>query len=162
LLTDLVAPRNVARGADVGRAYALNTLGSIAGAVLTGFVLVVMLGTDLTLRIGVAINAAAALTLAVLGARGVAEGSAQHRRLRLLGAGSLASVGLAVALAAPRWSTRLIDLGPSIYARQPMNAAAVEDFLAHRGVRQLAFKEGWNATVSVWESGPGRTLKING
>jgi len=164
LLTDLVAPRNVARGADVGRAYALNTLGSIAGAVLTGFVLVVMLGTDLTLRIGVAINAAAALTLAVLAARGVAEGSAQHRRLRLrvLGAGSLASVGLAIALAAPRWSTRLIDLGPSIYARQPMNAAAVEDFLAHRGVRQLAFKEGWNATVSVWESGPGRTLKING
>src|SRR5438132_683748 len=137
---------------------------SSAGAVLTGFVLVVMLGTDLTLRIGVAINAAAALTLAVLAARGVAEGSAQHRRLRLrvLGAGSLASVGLAVALAAPRWSTRLIDLGPSIYARQPMNAAAVEDFLAHRGVRQLAFKEGWNATVSVWESGPGRTLKING
>src|SRR5438094_608538 len=62
----------------------------------------------------------------------------------------------------PRWSTRLIDLGPSIYARQPMNAAAVEDFLAHRGVRQLAFKEGWNETISVWESGPGRTLKVNG
>src|SRR5437660_6973922 len=126
LLTDLVAPRNVARGADVGRAYALNTLGSIAGAVLTGFVLVVMLGTDLTLRIGVAINAAAALTLAVLAARGVAEGSAQHRRLRLrvLGAGSPARVGLAVALAAPRWSTRLIDLGPTTYARQRMTAAA--------------------------------------
>ncbi len=164
LLTDLVAPRDVARGADVGRAYALNTLGSIAGAVLTGFVLVVALGTDLTLRIGVAINAAAALTLAVLAARGVPEHSAQQRRLqlRVLGAGGLASVGLAVALAMPRWSTRLIDLGPSIYARQPMNAAAVEDFLAHRGVRQLAFKEGWNATISVWESGPGRTLKVNG
>src|SRR5207253_1520406 len=109
------ASETVARGADVGRAYALNTLGSIAGAVLTGFVLVVMLGTDLTLRIGVAINAAAALTLAVLAARGVAEGSAQHRRLRLrvLGAGSLASVGLGVALAAPRGTTRPIDLGPS-------------------------------------------------
>src|SRR5205807_1040980 len=33
---------------------------------------------------------------------------------------------------------------------------------AHRSVHQLAFKQGWNATVSVWESGPGRTLKING
>src|SRR5437870_8641959 len=43
-----------------------------------------------------------------------------------------------------------------------MNAAAVEEFLAHRGVRQLAFQEGWNATISVWESGPGRTLKVNG
>src|SRR2546425_93957 len=164
LLTDLVASRDVARGADVGRAYALNTLGSIAGAVLTGFLLVVTLGTDRTLRIGVAINACAALTLAVLVARRVAEGSEQHRRLRLrvLGAGGLASVGLAVALAAPRWSTRLIDLGPSIYARQPMSAVARQDFLEHRGVRQLAYREGWNATVSVWESGTGRTLKVNG
>src|SRR5437879_11015425 len=140
LLTDLVAPRDAARGADVGRAYALNTLGSIAGAVLTGFVLVVTLGTDLTLRIGVAISAAAALTLAVLAARGVAEGSPQHRRLRLrvLGAGRLASVGPAVALAAPRWSTRLSDLGPSIYARQPTNAAAIDGFLAPAGVRPPA------------------------
>jgi spermidine synthase len=164
LLTDLVAPRDAARGADVGRAYALNTLGSIAGAVLTGFVFVVTLGTDVTLRLGVLINALAALGLAVLAARGVAEGSEQHRRLRLrvLGAGGLASVGLAVALAAPRWSTQLIDLGPSIYARWSMDAAAVREFLEHRGVRQLAYQEGWNATVSVWESGPGRTLKVNG
>jgi spermidine synthase len=164
LLTDLVASREVARSADVGRAYALNTLGSIAGAVLTGFVLVVTLGSDRTLRLGVAINAVAALALAALAARGVAQGSAQHRRLRLrvLGGGALASVGLVVAFAAPRWSTRLIDLGPSIYARQPMSGAAVEDFLEHRGVRQLAYQEGWNATVSVWESGPGRTLKVNG
>src|SRR5204863_6048591 len=104
LLTDLVAPRHVARGADVGRAYALNTLGSIVGAVLTGFVLVATLGTDVTLRIAVAINAWAALTLAVLVARRVAEGSEQRHRLRLrvIGAGGLASVGLAVALAAPR------------------------------------------------------------
>src|SRR5881396_1731440 len=164
LLTDLVALRAVARGSDVGRAYALNTLGSIAGAVLTGFLLVATLGTDRTLRIGVAINACAALTLAVLVARRVAEGSEQHHRLRLrvIGAGGLASVGLAVALAAPRWSTRLIDLGPSIYARQPMTAGARQDFIEHRGVRQLAYREGWNATVSVWESGTGRTLKVNG
>src|SRR5207245_9000985 len=160
LLTDIVAPEGESRGADVGRAYALNTLGSIVGAVLTGFVLVATLGTDVTLRIGVAINAAVALTLAVLAARGVAEGSMQHRRLqlRVLGGGALASVGLAIALAAPRWSTRLIDLGPSIYARQPMNAAAVEAFLAHRGVRQLAFHEGRTAPISAAERGPGRTL----
>lgn len=164
LLTQLVAPPDTARGADVGRAYALNTLGSIAGAVLTGFVLVVTLGTDLTLRLGAAINVGAALVLAWLAARGVAEGSAEHRALRwrVLGAGSLATVALVAAVAAPRWSTRLIDLGPSIYGRDRMDARGVEAFLAHRGSRQLAYREGWNATVSVWEGVSGRSLKVNG
>ena len=164
LLTDLVAPGGSARGEDVGRAYALNTMGSIAGAVLTGFVLVVTFGTDLTLRLGLVVSAAAALALAALAARGVAERSDQHRQLRarVLGAGVLASAGLVAALGAPRWSTRLIDLGPAIYAREPMDRAAVETFLGHRGARQLAYREGRNATVSVWESGPGRSLKVNG
>jgi len=164
LLTDLVAPGGSARGEDVGRAYALNTMGSIAGAVLTGFVLVVTFGTDLTLRLGLVVSAAAALALAALAARGVAERSDQHRQLRarVLGAGVLASAGLVAALGAPRWSTPLIDLGPAIYAREPMDRAAVETFLGHRGARQLAYREGRNATVSVWESGPGRSLKVNG
>src|SRR5256712_9812241 len=43
-----------------------------------------------------------------------------------------------------------------------MDRAAVETFLGHRGARQLAYREGRNATVSVWESGPGRSLKVNG
>jgi spermidine synthase/tetratricopeptide (TPR) repeat protein len=34
--------------------------------------------------------------------------------------------------------------------------------LSHRGVRQLAYQEGPNATVSVWESEAGRSLKVNG
>src|SRR3989449_852654 len=164
LLTDLVAPPGATRGADVGRAYALNTLGSIDGAVLHGFVLLITLGTDLTLRLGLGVNVLAALGLAALAARGVAEGSAAHRALRwrVLGAGSLATLALVVALAAPRWGTRLIDLGPSIYARNHMDNPTLEAFLTHRGTRQLAYREGWNATVSVWEGVSGRSLKVNG
>jgi len=164
LLADLAAPRDAARGADVGAAYALNTLGSIAGAVLTGFVLVVTLGTETTLRLGLVINGVAALVLAALAARGVAEGSAEHRalRLRVLAAGGLGSIALGAAVGAAGWSSRLIDLGPTIYARDPMSPAARQAFLAHRGARQLAFHEGWNATVSVWEGISGRTLRVNG
>src|SRR5881275_2080836 len=164
LLADLAAPRDAARGADVGAAYALNTLGSIAGAVLTGFVLVVTLGTETTLRLGLVINGVAALVLAALAARGVAEGSAEHRalRLRVLAAGGLGSIALGAAFGASGWSSRLIDLGPTIYARDPMSPAALQGFLAHRGARQLAFREGWNATVSVWEGLTGRTLRVNG
>jgi len=164
LLTELLAPTDTARGADVGGAYALNTLGSIVGAVLTGFVLVVTLGTDVTLRVGVGINVVAALVLVWLAARGVPEGSAEHGALqfRVLTAAGLAMLAFVTALAAPHWSTRLIDLGPSIYARAPMNARMVTEFLAHRGSRQLMYAEGWNATVSVWDGITGRSLKVNG
>jgi spermidine synthase len=164
LLVDLVAREEEARGADVGRAYALNTLGSIVGAVLTGFVLVVWLGTDTTLRLGLVVNGAAALVLVGLEARGVAEGSTEHRRLRLwvLSGGALAVFALATAFAVPRWSTRLIDLGPTVYGRNLRTDADRRAFINHAGSRQLAYQEGWNATASVWESPPGRTLKVNG
>lgn len=164
LLADLTARSGRARGADVGAAYALNTAGSILGAVLTGFVLVVALGTQATLRVGLVINGVAALALALLAARGVAEGSAEDRRLRVrvLSAGGLGMVAVLAAIAAPGWSTRLIDLGPTIYARQPMDKGARQRFLEHRGVRQLAFREGPNATVSVWEGETGRSLRVNG
>ena len=164
LLTDLATRSRRARGADVGSAYAINTIGSILGAVLTGFVLVVALGTQATLRVGLLINALAALTLAVLAARGIAEASADDRRLRarVLAGGVLGMLALVAAISAPGWSTRLIDLGPTIYARQPMDRAARQRFLEHRGARQLSFREGPNATVSVWEGEAGRSLRVNG
>src|SRR5216110_1883100 len=164
LLTDLTARPRDARGADVGAAYALNTLGSILGAVLTGFVLIVALGTQATLRVGLIVNGIAALALAGLAARGIAEASADDRRIRarVLTAGSLGTLALLAAAAAPGWSTRLIDLGPTIYARQYMDKPARERFMTHRGVRQLAFREGPNATVSVWEGESGRSLRVNG
>jgi spermidine synthase len=164
LLTDLATRSRRARGADIGAAYALNTVGSILGAVLTGFVLVVALGTQTTLRVGLVINALAALTLAALAARGVGEASADDRRVRVrvLAGGILGMLCLVAAITAPGWSTRLIDLGPTIYARQQMDNAARQRFLEHRGARQLAFREGPNATVSVWEGEAGRSLRVNG
>ncbi|HMA38820.1 MAG TPA: fused MFS/spermidine synthase [Gemmatimonadales bacterium] len=164
LLTDLVAAPGEARGADVGRAYLVNTLGSIAGATLTGFVLVTVLGSDVTLRGGILVNAVAALGLAVLAARDVKEDSTEHKRLRLrvVGGGVLACAGLAAAIAAPRWSARLLDLGPTIYGRGAMTPAERRGFLNHAGARPLEFIEGRNTTVSVWEMSAGRTLRVTG
>jgi len=163
LLAELTA-KGRASGADVGGAYALNTIGSILGAALTGFVFVVAWGTQATLRFGLILNGLAALALAWAAARGIAEGSIEHGRLRsrVIGAGVLATIALVVAVAAPGWSTRLIDLGPTIYARGRMNPAEQRAYLEHRGVRQLAFREGWNATVSVWDGEAGRSLRVNG
>jgi spermidine synthase len=165
LLTDLVAAREGGgRAADVGRAYALNTAGSILGAVLTGFVLLTLLGSDRTLRLGIVINAVAALGLALLTARGVREGSQDHRRFRvpLMTGTVLATIALAGALLLPRWSTEVMDVAPAIYGRDLRTVEDANRFLNHMGSRQLAFREGLNATVSVWESQEGRALGING
>ena len=164
LLTDLIAASGEARGADVGRAYILNTAGSILGAVLTGFILVTLLGSDTTLRLGVVVNVLAAMTLAVAVSRGVAEGSAQQRRLqiRVIGGAILAIAGLVAVVAAPGRGLRSIDLGPTIYGRGRMTGAERRSFLDHPGARPLAFIEGRNSTVSVWESPVGRALKVNG
>jgi len=164
LLTELVAREGEARSADVGHAYALNTLGSIAGAALTGFVLVTAYGTETTLRLGVLLSVAATLVLAVGAALGVSEAAGEHRQLRprVLSAGFLAGAGLMTAVLGPRWDSQLLDLGPAIYIREPLPPAARRAFLEHRGARQLAFYEGRNATVSVWEADIGRTLRVNG
>src|ERR1051325_6213163 len=164
LLTELAAREGEARSADVGQAYALNTLGGIAGAALTGFVLVTAYGTETTLRLGVLLSVAATLVLAVGAALGVPETAGEHRQLRprVLSAGFLAGAGLMAAVLGPRWDSQLLDLGPAIYIREPLPPAARRAFLEHRGARQLAFHEGRNATVSVWEGDIGRTLRVNG
>src|SRR2546428_1071909 len=119
LLTDLVAREGEARGAGVGRAYALNTLGSIARAVLTGLVLGAWVGSDRILRIGLWVNGLAALALVALAARGVAEGSEAHRRLRarVLGGGVLAGLARAIGVVVPPPSTRPVALWPPIFRR---------------------------------------------
>jgi len=97
------------------------------------------------LRVGLVVNGLAALALAWLAARGVAEGSAEDRRLRVrvLSAAGLGTLALVAAVAAPGWSTRLIDLGPTIYAAPAHGkAGAATVSRAYRGVRQLAFAEG--------------------
>lgn len=164
LLADLVARPGEARGGDVGRAYLLNTIGGIAGAALTGFVLVALVGTDLTLRAGIVINAVAGLGLAALAARGVAEHSPEHIRLRtrVVGGALLACAGFAAAVAAPPWTARTLDLGPTIYGRSAMSPAEQRSFLNHAGARPLKFVEGRNTTVSVWESRTGRSLRVTG
>ena len=74
----------VAAGAEpqrtVGRLYAVNTLGAIAGALGTTFVLVVIIGSDGTLTVMIALCAAGALALLPaapgLGGRRMAAGAA--------------------------------------------------------------------------------------
>ena len=160
LLAELASERAGATGREVGRAYFANTLGSIAGAVVTGFLLVHLIGSEHTLLVGVVINAAAAVTLAGWAYHGRTGAGAPSpgERVPIL----LAALALVVALATPAWSSRLLDRAPAVYGRARLDADDLERYLRGYGSQQLSFEEGWNAAVSVWRDGNQSWLKVNG
>ena len=160
LLAELASERAGATGSEVGRAYFANTIGSIVGAVVTGFVLVHVVGSERTLVVGVVVNAAAAGALAWWMANG-REGGETRRAVERLPY-VLALAALAVTAATPSWSGRLLDRGAAIYGRASMDADVLGRYLRGYGSEQLFFQEGWNSAVSVWRDGNQTWLKVNG
>ncbi len=160
LLTELAARRGGSSGAEAGRAYLANTIGSIAGSAITGFLLVHTIGAERTLQLGVIINVLAAAILVWCAARltGGASSLLEGERAPLL----LGALALVVALLTPSWSSRLLDRGPAIYGHGIRSRADLDNFLRGFGAEQVRFDEGWNATVSVWRNGASTWLKSNG
>jgi spermidine synthase len=160
LLAELASERAGATGREVGRAYLANTLGSIAGAVVTGFLLIHLIGSERTLIVGVAINVAAALGLAWWSYRdrGEAGMPLAVERIPIV----LAVLALVVAVATPSWSSRLLDRAPAVYGRTRMSRDDLGRYLRGYGSEQLSFEEGWNTAVSVWRDGNQTWLKVNG
>lgn len=147
-------------GGVVGRLYAVNTAGAIAGAVLAGFVLVPFMGVRASLLVAVAACLGLGVWL-IAGDRSIS------RRLAL--GGSLGAIGLAVIAAAnvPPWSAVLMSSG--VYWNLPRYLAVAERE-GVSGVRArlsrghtLYEREGLTATVVVTRSDEdGRLLTING
>jgi spermidine synthase len=103
---------------DIGRLYAFNTVGSIGGALLGGFVLLPLAGAPRCWQLAALIYALTAL--AALGVA-VREASRVEDARRRLGAGALGTLGLAaLALAA------LAATGPSaVFRHSPIGAGRV-------------------------------------
>src|SRR5438034_2234928 len=87
-------------GADTGRLYAGNTLGAIAGTVLTGFLLVPALGVHASITIGIVVNLLLAAVLFATPFRAVSP-----RRWGAVGAALVAAV---LVLFLPRWSPQVM------------------------------------------------------
>jgi spermidine synthase len=137
-------------GRAVGRIYAINTVGAIAGAVLAGFVLVPVLGSEATL-LGVAVSGA------VLGVV-FALATPQPRWLPPLVVTMALVVGLGV-FARPKWNFEELHAG--VY--EPGRITVPEPTtLVNPGERALYTREGPTASVLVRQEANGeRSLVIN-
>lgn len=148
-----VAVRLLQHGASagsVGRAYAVNTLGTIAGSLAAGYLLVPSFGVQGTHVAAVAVSALVALLAAAL---------AWRERGRPARLGAVAAVAALVAvgasLLAPRWQPALMSAGvfrPASRAYLEGSARAGAGSLVRRAMSRekvLLYREGLNGSVLV-------------
>jgi spermidine synthase len=151
-----VAGRGADRiGGDVGRIYAVNTAGAIAGTMLAGFILVPAMGVNAALRLGMGVNLVLAVVLFI------ASVPAARPSAWLGVAGSVAVAG-ALLFIAP-WDQRVLIAGPAVYASQYIAAAA--DGGLSRALRQqglVFYRDGLSGTVAVQRIGENIFLRVNG
>jgi spermidine synthase len=134
-----------------GLVYAVNTLGSVAGSLAAGFLLIPRLGLQATLVILSACLAAAALAALVWMARAAA--------VRASGA---LLVGLSAAWIAmsPPWDRELLASGAYLYA--PFVPADLDLETQLRAGTLLYYREGASSTVTVKKLTGTTTLAVDG
>jgi spermidine synthase len=141
-------------GRDVGNAYALNTVGAIAGSFLSGFVVLPTLGLQRGIYLTVCVGLAVAVLLLV-----AAPGLAPSKRA----AGIVAALALAIGgLALPRWNLVLFSQGF-------FRVSIARDYIARHNRHQdwatprlVFYEDGIATTVSVDQWGKTYSLKNNG
>ena len=131
-------------GMSVGWLYGVNTLGSIAGSLMAGWLLIPWLGTQNTLAAGAVASAVAA---------GIVFRNSPGRWQILLGASAVAALAVF-----PRWNMAEVTAGAYKYA--PYYEGSVSNALAEGEIEYL--NEGVTATVTVKRLRGARTLAIDG
>ncbi len=156
LLVRTLASRSPSTGQTVGDVYFLNTMGSAAGALLAGFILIPFLGLRWTMTAAVALNflSAAVVLSWQMEWRGPGRAAAV--------AGLLAA-SIALCLRPLAWNADGMTRG-SYY--QPKNNLEMGlPLLPMEGVvldEIVYYRDGVNATVSVHRGRGGINLRING
>lgn len=147
----------------VGRSYAINTLGAIAGAFLAGFILIPRMGTRFTVMF------AAALSFVIAGVAFSARETARDRDLfRALVTGATAIVVILAFIAAPRVNLAELSIGAYdslVRVLAKSREATAEKEPPRTGDQRhelLLYEEGPTSTVSVRRDWETTSLAING
>ncbi len=143
-------------GLDVGRLYAINTLGAIAGTVFAGFLLIPAIGAQSAVKVAVLLNLAIGAAIAIGSARALSGW--QWGSAAILSAATLAGL-----LWMPAWNQAVMASGVAVYAPMYQGLAGkVELAQAFPHHRLLFYEDGLSATVTVHRQGENTYLRVNG
>ncbi len=141
-------------GTDIGKMYAFNTVGAIAGSLIGGFVAIPLLGQEKAIMAAAGLNMLAALSL-------VGVGAGPTRRRAAIAGASVAGLILAAVLSGHGlWDKKVMNSGVYLYSDLYEGGVDMKERLEE--FRLLYWDEGVDATVSVMEKGNLRSLRING
>jgi spermidine synthase len=145
----------------VGRSYAVNTIGAIAGALGAGFVLIPNIGTKYTIVV------AAALCVTVAGLAYQPRTDVGDRDLRrALAVGATVLLGVVLFIGAPRMNLADLSIGAydNLIRELAKTRATGDDRTTHGPVvhQLLMYEEGPTATVSVRRDWDSTSMAING
>lgn len=141
-------------GKEVGTIYAFNTLGAIIGSFAAGFILIPVIGVELTIKVAILMNLLLAATLFF---------AFSSRKISLRWAMGMSAAVAASVLFIPTWNQGLMSSGVAVYA--PMYLVDHQKIsLRDRAdkYKLLYYKDGISATVSVHDSGKNIFLRVNG
>lgn len=149
-LLQLVERRATNTSRSLGSMYAANTVGSILGSVLTGFVLIPLAGSEATAQVGLAL-------VALTGAVGAFLLATSVPRVARLALAAIAVAGLSFYQG---FELRGLSLGGSAGAMGAFGLTDRELAAAERNI--IYFSEGRSAIVTVFGRGKSRGLQLNG
>ena len=156
IVADVVTGRFATLGERLGGAYAINTLGGIAGSFLSGFVLIPMLGLPSAILVAALVNVAAASVIYI---RFGQPNWSLASRTALAGVSLIATVVIGKVIALPAWQrevfTEGVYLAPDVYQSE-----SVAQSLSH--AKLLYYRDSLNTTVSVHQLGNQIYLKVGG
>jgi spermidine synthase/tetratricopeptide (TPR) repeat protein/MFS family permease len=149
-----------ALGKNVGNVFSLNTIGAVAGAVITGLIFIPQLGVKQSIELGVALNAVLAVVVIMKDPRAVTPWKIGVAAMLFLS-------GFAYRTAFPKWNENVSTVGVyrAFFKEAPVS---YENFFKEIEDRStLWYKEGVTANVAVNEftndnGNRERSLVING
>jgi spermidine synthase len=150
ILSRIYVRRQEALSLAIGYLYAMNTVGCILGAFLSGFLLIPHIGLRATVMLCASLYVIAAAAV-LLNGRGLA---------RVVGGLSLPALATALLLLPP-WRATLMSAG--VFHWSFYDSKDAKAVLKHieKGVKVIFYRDGAVATVAVVRIEGGRTLAVN-
>jgi spermidine synthase len=148
-------------GRRIGDVFSINTVGTVLGAAISGFLLLPRLGLERTLLLGATTSGAIAFVLMESWSRGL-DAQARRRASRALASCALVLALLLVrAVARPGWDPRLTQFALWRWERA-LDIPTFEVFRHSRAlVKVLYARDGADASILV-EDSSSRVLRVNG